>query len=78
MEVRLLVQLEDAAIGVLVLVGAQRAEVVAQALGEHGDGAVHEVDAGGAAVGLLVDEAALGDVVADIGDMHAHLVVPIR
>ena len=69
-----LVDLEDDAVGEFVLVGTEGADLIAEALGHHGDGAVDEVDAGAALDGFLVDDGALGDVVGDIGDMDANLI----
>ena len=74
LDVGILVEHEDDAVAQLVLIGAQRADVVAQPLGQHGDGAVYQIDARGAVVGLLVDGGALADVVAHVCNMHAHLV----
>ena len=62
-DIRLLVHLEDDAVAELVLVGAQRADVVAQSLGQHRDGAVDQIDARGALLCLLVDDASLGHIV---------------
>ena len=42
-------------------------------LGEHGYGAVDEVDAGGTFLGLAVDDVALLHVVAHVGDVYADL-----
>ena len=57
------IEVEDDAVGELLLVGAQGADVVAQPLGQHGDGAVHEIDARAALECFAVDDAALGNVV---------------
>ena len=45
---------------------------------EHVDGAIGEVDRRAALVGLLVERAALGDVVGDVGDVDAEPVVAVR
>ena len=75
----LLVHDEDDAVGQLVLVGAQGTDVVAQAFGKHGDGAVDEVDAGAALLCLAVDDTAFGNVVRHVGNVHTHLVqLPLR
>ena len=72
------VQREDTAVGILILVGAERAEEVAQALREHRYRAIHEVDTRGTLVGLIIDDTTRLDVVADIGDMHPDLIAPFR
>ena len=69
----LVVEAEDGRVGQFVLVGAERADEVAEAFGEHGYGAVHEVDARGAAAGFAVDGVAFMHVVRHIGDVYAHL-----
>ena len=69
----LAVHLEDGAVGQLLLAGAQRADEVAEPLGQHGDGAVDKVDAGGAPGRLAVDDGAFGDIVGHVGDVNAHL-----
>src|SRR5260221_7271179 len=43
---------------------------IAQLLGQHGDHAAREIDAGGAVIGIDVDGAARGHVVAHIGNRH--------
>ena len=65
------VQGEDGREAEARLVGAQRAELVREAFGEHRDGAVHEVDRGAALDGLVVDDRMGLDVVGDVGDMDA-------
>ena len=67
------VQLEQHRVGEFVLVGAQRADAVREVLGQHGDGAVHQVHRSGAAVGLFLDDAAGAHVVGHVGNVHAHL-----
>ena len=69
----LVINMEKHGIGKLVFVGAERADVVAQALGKHGDGAVDEIYRGGAVLCLLVDDAVLAYVVGDVGNVYAHL-----
>ena len=70
----LFVHEEDDAVRQFVLVGAERAEFVAQLFGQHRYGAVHEVDARAALLGLLVDDAPFLYVVRDVGNVHAHFV----
>ena len=77
-ELRVFVQREDTAVGILILVGAERAEEVAQALGEHRYRTVHEVDTGSTLVGLIIDETTRLDIVADVGDMHPDFIAPFR
>ena len=69
--------LEDDRVGELVLVGTQRADVVAQPLGQHRDGAVHQIDRRGTLAGLAVDDGVGGDIVGHIGDVYANLPVAI-
>ena len=64
---------EDGREGELLLAGAQGADAVAEVLGKHGDCAVHQVDAGGALAGLLLDDGLVPDVVSDVGDVDAYL-----
>ncbi len=71
------VHLHDDAEAELLLVLAQRADIVAEFFGQHGDGAVDEVDAGAAVVGLAVDGAAGLYIVRHIGDVHAHFDVTV-
>ena len=71
------VHLHDHAEAELLLVLAERADVVAELLGQHGDGAVDEVDARAALVGLAVDGGAGLDIVRHVGDVHAHLHVAV-
>ena len=70
----LLVHLEDDAEGKFVFVGAQGAEVVAQAFRQHGYGAVYQVDTGATLQGLLVYGRTLGDIVAHVRYVHTHFV----
>ena len=77
-KLRFFIQREDTAVGILILVGAERAEEVAQALGEHRYRSVHEVDTGGTLVGLIIDETTRLDIVADVGDMHPDFIAPFR
>ena len=55
------------------LVGAQRAELVREPLGQHRHGAVHQIDRRAALYGLVVDRRVRADVVRDVGDVHADL-----
>ena len=73
LDTTLVVNVEDDRVGELVLIGAQRTDVVAQALGQHGDGAVDKVYRCGAVLCLLVDDAVLAHVMGDIGNVYAHL-----
>ena len=72
----LVVEGEDDAVCQLLFVGAEGAQKVAEAFGEHGDGAVYEVDRRGALLGFLVDDAAFLDVMRYVGDVHAHFPQP--
>ena len=68
---------EYAAIGIFFFVGAEGTKVVAEAFGEHRDGAIHEIDTCGTVVCFLIYDPALGYVVRDIGDMYAYLIAII-
>ena len=70
--VGLVVEVEHHAERQFLLVGAQRADEVAQPLGQHRYGAVHEVHAGGAFLGFAVDDGAFFHVVGNVGYVHAH------
>ena len=63
LDVGLVVHLEDDTVGKFLLVGTQRADEVAEALRQHGDGAVDEIDTGGTLHRLTVDDGVLGDIV---------------
>ena len=73
----LLVQGHQRAHGQAVHVRLQRAEAVAQGLGQHGQDAVRQVDAGGALVGFLVQGRTGLHVVGHVGDVHAQLPVAV-
>ena len=53
-----------------VYIGVERAQAIAQLLGQHGDHAAREIDAGRAVIGIDVDGAARGHVVAHVGNRH--------
>ena len=74
LDIRLIVEYEDDAITEFLLIRTQRTDEVTETLGQHGDGAVDEIDARGTVVGLLVDGGAFLHIVADISDMDAHLI----
>ncbi len=67
----MLVQREHRRDGAALLVRAQRAEVVREALGEHGDRAVGEIDRRAALERLGVEGAADGNVVRHVRDVDA-------
>ena len=77
-KIRTLVQLEYTAVGVLIFIGAERTEEVAQSLRKHRDGSVDEIDAGSTLVGLVIDDTAGLYIVTHVGDMYTHLVESIR
>ena len=64
-------------VGEFILIGTQRADVVAQFLGQHGHRAVYQIDRCGALIGLLVDDRARGDIVAHVGDMDTDFPVAV-
>src|ERR1035438_3603387 len=55
----------------------QRTDVGGKLIGQHGHGAVGEVDAGATQTGLDVDGRAGAHVVADVGDVHVEGVVSV-
>ena len=69
----LVVDVEYGRVSQFLLIGSQRAYKVAQALGQHGYGAVDEVDTGGTLHGLLVNDVALLHIVRHISNVHTHL-----
>ena len=74
LDVGIVVHDENDAVAQLLLIGAQRADEVTEVLGQHGNGAVNEIDARGALLGFLVDDAALLDVVAHVGNVDSNLI----
>ena len=76
LNIRLVVEQEDHTITEFLLIRTERTNEVAEALRQHGDGAVYKVDARGTVKALLVDDRALLHIVADICDMHAYLPQP--
>ena len=77
LDLTLIVEREDRAVTELVLIGTERADEVAETLGQHRDGTVDEVDRRSTLLRLLVDDGSLGDIVAHVGDMHADLIKPV-
>ena len=73
----IVVHLEDYAESQFLLVGTERADIVAELLGEHGDGAVDEVDACATVEGFFVDGGAFLHIVRHIGDVDTHLPVAV-
>ena len=72
LHVGLVVHLEDNAVTEFFLIRTERTDEVTEALGQHGDGAVDEVDTRGTVVGLLIDGGALFYIVAHVGDMNTN------
>ena len=68
----LLIQVEDGRERQLVLIGIERAEVVAEPLRKHGHHAVHQVHRRGAGNGLLVHAGAGLHIVRHVRDVYAH------
>ena len=68
---------ENGGIGELLLIGAERADEVAEPFGQHGDGAIHEIDAGGPFLRLAVNDVALFHIVAHVGNVNAHFPQPL-
>ena len=73
LHVRFVVQQEDDRVAELLLVRTQRADEVTQPFGQHGDGAVYQIDTGGSLHSLLVYHGPLRDIVADVGNVHTDL-----
>ena len=69
----LVVHLEDGAEGEFVFLRPEGAQIVGQFLGQHRDGAVHQIDRGAAGEGFLVDRGARRHVVRHVGDVDADL-----
>ena len=61
----------------LLLVGPKRTYVVTQLLGQHGDGAVHQIDGSAPVVSLFVDGRSRRHVIRHVGDVHAYLPMAI-
>ena len=74
LDIGLVVHLEDDAVTEFLLIGTEGADEVTEALGEHGDGAIDEIDARGTVIGFLVDRGAFAHIVGDVGDMHTHFI----
>ena len=67
------VELREHALGETVLVRAQTAQFVGEALGEHGNDPVHQVAAHAALAGFEIGHGAVGNIVGNIGDVHADI-----
>ena len=68
------VELHDATEHEAVFIGAQAADVCRKLLGQHGDGAIGEIDAGAADAGFKVEGGAGADVLGHIGDVNLKLI----
>ena len=71
------IHLHDYRVSEFVLVGSQRADIVAQFLGQHGNGAVHQINRGGAFVSLLVDDGARCNIVAYVSNVDTDFPVAV-
>ena len=60
-----------------ILVGTKRAQVIRQALGQHGKHTVGKVDRRRAMAGLQVDMSVPGNIVRNVSDMHAQLIAAL-
>ena len=76
-DLALAVDLGDAGEDEAVFVRAKRTHAGGQGRGEHGDGAVGEVDAGASQPGLKIQRGSRPDIVADIGDVDLELPVSV-
>ena len=69
--------LEHGGEGELLLVRTQGAQFVGEFLRQHGHGPVHQINGCPAGLGLHVHRSSRLDVVGNVGDMDAHLVVAV-
>ena len=69
----IVVEVEDHAEGELVFIGSQRADKVAEALGQHGYGPVDEIYARGTFHRLAVNDRAFLHIVAHVGNVDTYL-----
>src|ERR1019366_2429999 len=58
--------------------GDERAQVGGELVGQHGDGAIREVNAGAAQLGFQIDGRSGTHIVADVGDVDVQGVVAVR
>ena len=72
------VELEHDRLGQAILAVDQAADVRGEGVGQHRHHARREVDRGAAQVGFLIQEASLGDVVRDVGDVDGQEPVAVR
>ena len=77
LDLGIVVEFKDDAVCQFFLVRAKRTDEVAETLREHRDGAIYEIDRCGTLHCFLVDDAALRDVVRNIGDVNTHLPIAI-
>ena len=68
----LLRDFEDDGVGQFFFVGAEGADEVAEPFGQHGDGAVYQINGCCALFGFLVDDASFFHVVGDVGNVYAY------
>ena len=71
------VESHDHAHGEPVLARTQRADVVGEALGQHGNHAINQVRRAGPSLRLVVDGRVGAHVVRDVSDVHAELVTAV-
>ena len=74
LDVGFAVELEDHAVAKFLFVGTERADEIAKPFGQHGDGAVDQIDAGGSFHGLLVDDGTFFHIVRHVGNVHTDFV----
>jgi hypothetical protein len=72
LDIGFVVHLENDTVTEFLLIGTEGADEVTETLGEHGDGAIDEVDARGTVIGFLIDRGAFTHIVGDIGNMDAY------
>ena len=71
------VQLENGRETELLLVRPQGAKLIAQPLGEHRDGAIHQIDGGGSIESLAIDQALGLDIMRHVSNVYAHFPMAI-
>ena len=71
------IHLQNHRVGEFILIGAQRADVIAQFLRQHGNSAVHQIDRRGAFVCLLVDDGARCHIMTHVSDVDTNLPIAV-
>ena len=66
------IDLKDDRVCQFLFIGTQGTDEVTEAFGKHRDGTVYQVNRCGTLFSFLIDDAALGDVVGDISNVHTY------